>query len=69
MHRDRKVTKQNDTKRNILKKAIKVHRVSKTAKTLQKVFALLDRSVKTNLVHKNKAARLKSRLSKLIAAK
>jgi small subunit ribosomal protein S20 len=33
--------------------------------SLSKVFSALDKAVKTNLVHKNKANRKKSRLAKL----
>ncbi len=69
MHHDRKVTVANGLKELALRKAMKLHRKAPTAKTLQAVFSLLDKNVKTNIVHKNKASRLKSRLSKLVAAK
>lgn len=35
-------------------------------KTIKEAFSAVDRSVKKHIIHKNKAARLKSRLSKLI---
>lgn len=38
-----------------------------TIETLPNAFSLIDRAVKWNLMHKNKAARLKSRLSKTVA--
>lgn len=38
-----------------------------TAKTIATVFSLADRSVKKNLIHKNKAAHIKSAFSKLLA--
>lgn len=41
-------------------------RKNPTAKALQKVYSQLDRAVKKKLIHKNKASRLKSRLSKLL---
>lgn len=69
MHHDRKVTKHNELKKIAVKKAVKLHRRTPTAKTLLSVFSLLDKSVKTHNIHKNKAARLKSRLAKLVAAK
>lgn len=36
-------------------------------KALDKVFSALDKASKKNVIHKNKASRRKSRLSKLIA--
>ena len=38
------------------------------AKQLAFVYKALDKAAKTNVIHKNKAARLKSGLSKLLAA-
>jgi ribosomal protein S20 len=35
-------------------------------KTLSAAFKALDKSAKGHIIHKNKAARLKSRLSKLL---
>jgi small subunit ribosomal protein S20 len=35
--------------------------------TLSKVFSGLDKAVKSNLIHRNKANRKKSRLSKMVA--
>jgi small subunit ribosomal protein S20 len=61
--------KQNQIKRSAIKKAIKIHRKSPSATTLTKVFSLLDKSVKSHIIHKNKASRIKSRLSRLVAAK
>lgn len=37
-----------------------------TKKNLGSVFSELDRAAKKHVIHKNKAARLKSRLSKLV---
>ena len=42
-----------------LKKAIK----TVTPKTLPKTISLIDKAAKTHLIHKNKAARLKSKLT------
>jgi ribosomal protein S20 len=36
--------------------------------SLTEAFSAVDKAVKRNLIHKNKAARLKSQLSKLVAA-
>lgn len=37
-----------------------------TPAAFSKLSSALDKAVKTNIIHKNKAARLKSRLSKLL---
>jgi len=47
---------------------IKKVRSSKTTENLQAVFSALDKAAKVNLIHKNKANRLKSRLSKGISS-
>ena len=52
-----------------LRKLIKTMRNHPTAKALRIVQQALDKAAKRNIVHPNKAARLKSRLSKLLAKK
>lgn len=69
LRHDRLRTKTNAGKKLALRDAIKKTRKQPTAKSLTEVFSLLDKATKTNLIHKNKAARLKSRLSKLLVAK
>lgn len=48
------------------KQAVAAFRKNPVAKSISGVFSKLDKAAKTNIIHKNKAARLKSRLSKLI---
>lgn len=48
------------------KAAVLAMRKKPTASALSAVFMRLDRAAKNNIIHKNKAARLKSRLSKLL---
>ncbi len=63
----------NVVKRSKLKTSIKKVKNApdkKTAETeFRKATALLDRYSTKNLIHKNKAANLKSKLSKAVAAK
>lgn len=60
-----KVRAARNKKREIsLKSAIKKARMTKAAKDLQAVFSALDKAAKVHLIHPNKAARLKSRLTK-----
>lgn len=69
MRHDRKRTLQNKGKKIALKKLVKTMRKAPSAKNLTSVFSSLDKAVKTHLIHKNKANRIKSRLSKTLSAK
>jgi len=66
LRHDKLQTKSNAAKRMNLRATIKEVRKSATPKTLTEAFSVLDKAVKSHLIHKNKAARLKSRLSKLL---
>jgi len=66
VRKDKTRTARNKKRELALKSAIKKARTSKSAKDLQAVFSALDKAAKVKLIHPNKAARLKSRLSKLI---
>lgn len=57
------------TKRAFVRSVVKDMRKAPSAKQLSAVFQTLDKAVKMHVIHANKAARLKSRLSKLIAKK
>lgn len=69
LRKDRKRTLVNKAKKENLKGLIKKARAQKTTESLRSVFSALDKAVKTNLIHKNKASRLKSRLSKGVPIK
>lgn len=69
MRHDKKRTEQNKGKKIALKKLVKTMRKTPAAKNLTAVFSALDKAVKTNLIHRNKASRLKSRLSKTLSSK
>ena len=64
MRQEKKRTAINRTKKENLKILIKNVRADKTAQSLTAVFSALDKAAKVGLIHKNKASRLKSRLSK-----
>ena len=68
LRKDKVRTLRNKKKRDNLKSLIKKVRTNKTPENLQAVFSALDKAAKTNLIHKNKASRLKSRLSKGISS-
>lgn len=65
LRRDQRRRKINLKIKIPLKKAIHSARKSPTPTALGKAFSYLDQAVKKNFIHKNKAARLKSRLSSL----
>jgi len=68
-----KALKQSEVKRvrNVNKKRTLKSVIKKTAdvKDLPKAQSVIDKIAKTGYIHKNKAARLKSRLAKKLAAK
>ena len=68
--------KNNLTKKGAYKKLVKNYRaliaeknVTDAAKQLSAVFQALDKAAKNKVIEKNKASRLKSRLSHLLAEK
>lgn len=67
MRHDEKITLQNRQKESKLRQALKNARKTSSAENLQTVASVLDRAVKINLIHRNKAARLKSRIFKKAA--
>ncbi|OGB73588.1 hypothetical protein A3K24_01945 [candidate division Kazan bacterium RIFCSPHIGHO2_01_FULL_44_14] len=56
----------NATRRRTMKEAVKQVRTTPSAEKLRVAFKALDKAAKRGIVHRNKAARLKSRLSKAI---
>lgn len=60
----------NRIRKNALKSVVKKLRLNKDKKTaseqLISATSLLDKLAKTNLIHKNKAANLKSKLTKMV---
>lgn len=65
LRQDRKKEKVNKILKRGFRNALKDAEKSKTTEKIKKAVALLDKAVKKGLLHKNKAARIKSRLSGL----
>jgi len=63
---DREKTVYNLRRKITFKKAVSAFRKNPTPKLLQTVYRVADLAAKTNVIHKNRAARIKSRLSKLL---
>jgi small subunit ribosomal protein S20 len=59
----------NTSIRASLEAAIRIAKKSKTVEKVANAIKLADRAAKKNTIHKNKAARIKSMLSKLMPAK
>ena len=66
LRHDRKRTVANRKAADALARIVKSFRKSPTKKALIAVFKALDKAAKTKRIHANRAARLKSRLSKLL---
>lgn len=64
VRKDKVRTVRNKKRGLNLKSLIKKIRLTKAVKDLQAVYSALDKAAKVKLIHPNKAARLKSRLSK-----
>lgn len=64
MRQDRKKTEKNRTKKEGVKKVIKTFLKEKSESNFKKAVSLIDKLSKKHIIHKNKAARLKSRLAK-----
>jgi small subunit ribosomal protein S20 len=69
LRKDKKRELQNKVLRNLFKKAVKQAEKTPTVANISKAVKIIDKTAKKNIIHKNKAARIKSKLSKLIAGK
>lgn len=65
LRQDRKHEKQNNIVRDALRKALKNTKKTKSGKSVSIAISTIDKAVKNNIIHKNKASRLKSSLAKL----
>jgi len=69
LRRDKRRTIVNKKINDQVKAALKKSRKNPSKKNLKEAFSYLDKAAKKNVIHKNKASRLKSRLSKLAKKK
>lgn len=67
MRHDKTVETRNRLVRENVRLATKTVRKTPSLDTLKRAFQVLDKAAKRHIIHPNKAARLKSRLSKLLA--
>lgn len=66
---DKKRTSANKKMETLANVSIKKAQRKPTPKSIQEASSIIDKCVKKNIIHKNKAARIKSRLSKLDSKK
>jgi small subunit ribosomal protein S20 len=66
---DKKRESANKKVRTLVEITIKKAEKTPTPKSVQNAFSVIDKAVKNKLIHKNKASRIKSRLSKLLGKK
>lgn len=62
-----RVAQRQGLENRIMKARVKNTLKKTTAETLSTAFSILDKAAKNHVIHKNKAARLKSRLAKRLA--
>ena len=67
VRKDKLRTARNQKRETQYRKLVREFRRTPDAKNTGNVFSALDKAVKVNLIHANKAARLKSRLAKLLS--
>ncbi len=66
LRKDAKRTVANKSLKTKFKKVLKETRINPTQESISHAFSTTDKAAKRNLIHKNKAARIKSALSKLL---
>lgn len=69
LRKDKKITVENKRLKSILKDTLKQAEKKPTEANIKKAVKVVDKIAKKNIIHKNKASRIKSRLSKKIAGK
>lgn len=69
LRQDKKRTARNKNIRELLRDVLKKARKNPSEKTIQAAIKTTDKAAKAHIIHKNKAARLKSSLSKLFGKK
>lgn len=69
LRQDKKRQADNKKLENLLKKTLKEAGKNVSLKNIKEAFSIVDKAAKKNIIHKNKAARIKSALSKKLTDK
>ncbi len=68
LRQDKGRTMRNRKMKDAYRDNVKAAKTKKTKAAVSKAFSSIDKAAKQNIIHKNKAARLKSSIAKAIAA-
>ena len=69
MRQDVKRTRHNTAYKKTVKQTLKNMSTMKDKQEIAKAYAVIDKAAKKKIIHKNKAARLKSQISRITAGK
>lgn len=69
LRQDKKRTLENKRLRNLFQKVVKKAKKNPTESNFRNAVKVIDKTAKKRIIHKNKAARIKSALSKLLSKK
>jgi len=69
LRQDKKPTEKNRKIKEVFKKLLKKAKEVKTPEAVNSAVSSIDKAAKKNILHKNKAARLKAALSKTVTGK
>lgn len=69
LRQDKKRSVRNRKIENLLSKLIKKAKKNSSEKTVKEAIKIADKAVKKHIIHSNKAARIKSTMSKLLTGK
>lgn len=67
LKQDRKKEQVNDLWRKKVQDVLRSARKTRKVDVIEEAFSVIDKAAKHNIFHENKAARLKSQLSKIVA--
>jgi small subunit ribosomal protein S20 len=68
LKQDKKRTIRNKQIKDTFKRLVKIAKIDKAAESVSKAFSAVDKAAKENIINKNKAARMKSSLTKHVAS-
>mgnify|MGYP001573026080 CR=1 FL=1 len=69
LRQDKKRALRNKNLKNLFKKMVKMAQKNPSEENIKKAISVVDKAGKKNIIHKNKASRIKSSLSKLLGKK
>jgi len=69
LRQDKRKTLQNKNLENLFKKMVKEAKKNPRVENIKKAVSAVDKSAKKNIIHRNKAASIKSTLYKLLGVK